>query len=133
MSRNAFLVFCFSFTGVLCGTLDTHAQARYDTISAGQEKGWFLDEGSSLVVTYCPDGSQKTSAFKQNWLNWLMSNPLVVINVYYSPGWWCPAFPIYTTSVDPFYKNCSLLKTSGVYFFTFTAYRASAPVYLKIY
>lgn len=110
-----------------------NAQVRYDTICAGQEKGWFLDEGSSIIVMYYANGSPKASAFKQNWFNWLMSDPLVVVNIYYSPWPLCPSMPIHTTSADPFYKSYPLLKTSGVYFFKFTAYRASAPVYLKIY
>ncbi len=133
MLRSTFLVLCFSFAGVLCGARDTHAQARYDTISAGQEKGWFLDEGLSLVVAYCPNGSAKTAAWKQNWFNWIVSDPLVVVNIYYSPGWWCPAFPIYSTSADAFYKNYRLTNTSGIYFFEFRCYRSSTPVYLKIY
>lgn len=127
------LAFCVLVFSVFMSAEGLDAQVRYDTICAGQEKGWFLDEGSSLVVMYYANGSPKTSAFKQNWFNWLMSDPLVAVNVYYSPWPLCPTTPIYTTSVDPFYRSYALPKTGGVYFFKFTAYRASAPVYLKIY
>lgn len=132
MSRAIFPIFIFLIVELLSAN-KVCAQVQYGSISAGQEKGWFLDEGSTIVVTYCPNGSSETLAWKQNWFNWLMSDPLVVINIYYTPGAWCPAVPIYTTSADPFYKNFPLLKTNGMYFFTLTAYRASAPVYLKIY
>jgi len=104
-----------------------------DNIYCGQEKGWFLDPGHTLVVYYYPIGSSSTVAWKNNWFYWLTNEPFTVINIYCAPSSGGPWSWMYRASIAPYYKSLPLLLSIGVYKFVIKNYTKGDTVYLKVY
>ena len=104
-----------------------------DNIYRGQEKGWFLDPGDTLVVYYYPDGSSSTVAWKNNWFYWVNNEPFTTINIYCAPSSGGPWSWMYVSSVAPYYKSLPLLLNEGAYKFEIKNYTKGDTVYLKVY
>lgn len=104
-----------------------------DNICRGQEKGWFLDPGDTLIVYYYPDGSSSTVAWKNNWFYWLTNEPYTTINIYCASSSGGPWSWMYVSSVAPYYKNLPLFLSKGAYKFEIKNYIKGDTVYLKVY
>ncbi len=104
-----------------------------DNIYCGQEKGWFLDPGHTLVVYYYPIGSSSTVAWKNNWFYWVNNEPFTTIDIYCAPSSGGPWSWMYRASIAPYYKSLSLLLSIGVYKFVIKNYTKGDIVYLKVY
>lgn len=119
----------------LAVTVDTSvatAEAESAVICRGEERGWFLNEGSRLLVYYYPQTSPATAFWKQNWYVWWQNNPQVTLNIWCAASSAGPWRLLTTTSVDPYYRSQPLYLGQGVYCFEYASYRADAIVYLKI-
>lgn len=136
MARIAFSAILFSVLSFSLGSsqLLVAGEVQYDFISHGEERGWLVDEGDSLLVFYDATGDSATLTFRQSWVNWFMNDPHVVINIWFSPAPVCGGkwYNLGSTSVDPWWRTFPLYLSRGTYCFEIKCYRNVAPVILKV-
>lgn len=109
------------------------AATRTDVIYRGQEKGWFIDPGRTLVVFYSPGGRSSTVQWQQPPLSYVINGrPFVTGSIYWypNPTTWKR---LYTGSVDCFWQSFSLPYGGGAYKFEIKCYAKGAQVKMKVY
>ncbi|PIP24884.1 MAG: hypothetical protein COX34_01825 [Candidatus Nealsonbacteria bacterium CG23_combo_of_CG06-09_8_20_14_all_36_12] len=143
--RMMFLVLALVLVASLVVGLFTPAKVeasatRIDVIYRGQERGWFLSPGDTLVVFYYPDGRPSTVEWKQPFLSYLLNGrPFVVGSIYwsrytvYSGATLIAWMHLYNGSVDGLSQHFSLPYGGGVYKFVIQAPDKSAQVTVKVY
>ena len=118
------------FMGLNC--ISVQAATRSDSIYRGQEKGWFMNPGDTLVVYYSADGKSCISEWKDNWFYWLNNNPYTTIKIYTAAKNSGPWYYMYVDSVAPYYRSLPLFLSRGEYKFEIKNYKNGDIVNLRI-